>query len=64
MTYICPLCTWYLGEPNPAEYSDTEEGQDALAADYSYFELQKENHNCQCQLIDPVSILHEDNIPF
>ncbi len=64
MTYTCPLCRWYLGEPDPSEYPDTEQGQDALAADYAYFELQKEKHNCRCQLIETVAVLYEDNLPF
>jgi hypothetical protein len=50
MTYICPLCDWSLSEPDPSEYPDTEQGQDTLAADYAYFEMEKEQHACRRSL--------------
>jgi len=42
--YVCPLCDWSLPEPDPSDYPDTEQGQDNFAADYAYFELEKEQH--------------------
>ena len=50
MTYICPYCRWSLPEPDPADYPDTGQGQDTLAADYAYFELEKEQHACRRSL--------------
>ena len=47
MTYTCPYCRWSLPEPDPSEYPDTEQGQDNLAADYAYFELEKGRHACR-----------------
>lgn len=47
MTYVCPYCGWSLLEPDPSGYPDTEQGQDNLAADYAYFELEKERHACR-----------------
>lgn len=41
-----PLCDWSLPEPDPSAYPDTEQGQDNLAADYAYFDLEKEQHAC------------------
>ena len=45
--YVCPLCDWSLPEPDPSEYPDTEQGQDNFAADYAYFDLEKEQHACR-----------------
>jgi hypothetical protein len=50
MTYICPYCRWSLPEPDPADYPDTEQGMDSLAADYAYFELEKDQHACRRSL--------------
>jgi hypothetical protein len=50
MMYVCPLCDWSLPEPDPSEYPDTEQGQDSLAADYAYFELEKAQHACRHSL--------------
>ena len=47
MIYKCPHCKWSLPEPDPSAYPDTEQGQDSLAADYAYFELEKERHACR-----------------
>ena len=47
MIYTCPYCRWSLTEPDPSDYPDTEQGQDNLAADYAYFELEKERHACR-----------------
>jgi len=47
MTYACLYCNWSLPEPPPSDYPDTEQGQDNLAADYAYFELEKEQHTCR-----------------
>jgi hypothetical protein len=47
MIYVCPLCDWPLPEADPASYPDTEQDQDALAADYAYFEMEKEQHACR-----------------
>jgi hypothetical protein len=47
MMYVCPYCNCSLPEPDPAEYPDTEQGQDSLAADYDYFEMEKEQHACR-----------------
>ena len=47
MTYACPYCNWSLPEPDPSDYPETEQGQDSLAADYAYFELEKELHACR-----------------
>ena len=47
MTYTCSHCNWSLPEPDPSDYPDTEQGQDSLAADYAYFELEKEQHACR-----------------
>ncbi len=44
--YVCPLCDWSLTEPDPSGYPDTEQGQDNLAAEYAYFDLEKEQHAC------------------
>ena len=64
MTYTCPHCKWFLSEPDPTEYPDTEQGQDALAADYAYFELEKEQHNCRRRLIQSLSVPHEEYMPL
>ena len=47
MTYTCPYCRWSLPEPDPSDYPDTEQGQDNLAADYAYFDLEKGQHACR-----------------
>lgn len=49
MTYVCPHCSWSLPEPDLSDYPDTEQGQDNFAADYAYFELEKERH-ARCHL--------------
>ncbi|MGD0856111.1 MAG: hypothetical protein ABSA18_09950 [Dehalococcoidia bacterium] len=64
MTYTCPYCKWRLSEPDPAAYSDTEQGQDALAADYAYFELEKEQHDCNGLLIRSLPAPHEEYTPL
>ena len=64
MTYTCPHCTWSLSEPTPAEYPDTEQGRDDLAADYAYFELEKEQHHCLRQLIKSLAAPREECMPL
>ena len=64
VTYICPYCRWSLSAPDPAAYSDTEQGQDALAADYAYFELEKEQHDCNGLLIRSLPAPCEEYMPL
>jgi len=35
-------CRWSLPEPDPSDYPDTGQGCDSFAADYAYFEMEKE----------------------
>lgn len=64
MTYTCPHCKWSLSEPDPAAYPDTEQGQDELAADCAYFELEKKQHNCNSRFIRSVSASREEYMPL
>ena len=64
MTYACPCCDWSLPEPDPSDYLDTEQGQDNLAADYAYFELEKEQHECSGLLIRSLPSPHEEYMPL
>jgi hypothetical protein len=63
MTYTCPLCDWCLLEPDPSDYPDTEQGQDNLAADYAYFDLEKERHDCR-RLARSLPASHIEYLPF
>ena len=62
--YTCSYCKWRLSEPDPAAYSDTEQGQDALATDYAYFELEKEQHECSGLLIRSLPSPQEEYLPL
>jgi hypothetical protein len=61
--YVCPLCDWSLPEPDPSGYPDTEQGQDNLAADYAYFDLEKERHTCR-RLARSLPAPHNEYLPF
>ena len=50
MTYACPYCRWSLSKLDPADYPDTAQGQDVFAADYVYFDLEKERYPCRHSL--------------
>ena len=64
VTYVCPYYKWRLVEPDPAAYSDTAQGQDALAADYAYYELEKEQHECSGLLIRSLPSPQEEYLPL
>ena len=64
MTYTCPRCKWSLSEPDPSAYPDTEQGQDDLAADYAYFEMEKKQHHFRRRLIKSLSAPHEEYMPL
>lgn len=58
-----PLCDWSLPEPDPSEYPDTEQGRDDLAADYAYYELEKERHACR-RLAHSLPAPRIESLPF
>jgi len=62
--YVCPLCDWSLPEPDPSGYPDTEQGQDNLAADYAYFELEKELHSCVLHIMESLDALRGGRLPL
>ena len=62
--YVCPLCDWSLAEPDPAGYPDTEQGQDNFAADYAYYELEKELHSCVSWVAECLGDLRSGRLPL
>jgi hypothetical protein len=63
MLYVCQCCDWSLPEPDPSGYPDTEQGQDTLAADYAYFDLEKEQHACR-RLARSLPAPRNEYLPF
>jgi len=64
MMYVCPCCDWSLPEPDPSDYPDTEQGRDSLAADYAYFELEKELHSCVLHIMESFNALRGGRLPL
>jgi hypothetical protein len=55
--YVCSHCDWSLPEPDLSDYPDTEHGQENLAADYAYFDLEKEQHDCVTHIMESFDAL-------